>query len=1214
MKRWRVVSLLFLPVLVVLAALVFLGLTERGLRQLARTAVGVSGGTLAIEDVQGRLFGTWQLDGLRVQTAAADLACKKIVMQWQPLALLHGTVRIVKLHGEGVDVRIKEEGMTPGNSPFVLPDILLPLGFALTTFELEDLYIHGVAGVEIPPIDWISLDLVAERDHVALKGVEVRIPDTSVHMQGSVGLGGQWPLDLRGQWRMEEKNTGLLTADFVIRGVVTDLVAQIDLLTPVKTRVNFACSDPFGALRWQADTTRFQVRLTEINPDWPDLVLASFDIRASGTTDGYQGTAQLKGGWEHSESRSHLAYLPQTQVHAEFSGDSAGLEVSSLIAQLAAGAVPDKDVSSPREPGIAGAVTDRDVLNPREPGMAGAVTARGTIGWQDGLRWQVELEGKDVDPEPYFPDWKGRINTRINTSGWLQGDDFLSETQLMALDGNLLGYPLAGSGSVTVDGKGVQAKELLLRSGESELTVTGTVGTASKDGTGATSAMDLQVHFDTKNLGNMLPEAAGAAHLQASFQGSREAPEFSFELAASELSYQDNVLQSLTGSGQGTFSQQGEVAMKLTGEGMRAGTVVFTSLAAELGGTVAHHQLQATLTGAAGDMDLVLAGGLAAWSWQGEVHDLLLRLDPYGKWQLKSPTLLRIDGEGVDLASVCLEQGTASLCLQGGWQPSGEWQLDADLDSFACGLLYQWHLVSLPIEGRVTAFVRTAGVGARLVKGESRFSVPELQISVEDEDGREQLLHWTDNLLTLELVDSNLVSIAKSRFQDGSAIDATITVGQFSDLSSSWEELPIQGEIGLDVKNLASIAVLSNYAVKPTGTMKGTFAVQGLLRNPRLIGELRQTQGNIFIPATGITLEELLLSVMVKGEGEGMHLILDAASGPGKIKIVGDVAREEQGGWLVDANATGKAFEVAHLPEYEIIIDPDLHFVVRKGAMQLNGKVLVPRASITITEVDSSVTASGDVIVVDGGKEGERKDLPLNASVIVELGPDVAIDAFGLKGRLLGSVTVNDAPGLPLSGKGSLTVHDGIFVVRDRPLDISRGRFFFLGGPLDNPGVDVLAQKKNKNKTVGVIASGTVNDMDLKLFSDPPMAESDILTELLAGRSYSGTSHQVGSMVGAVATGIGLEQGGAFVENILSSLQDQFALNDIYVESGANSSDVSLMIGKELSKDLYISYGYDPFTSAGMFKARYDLWKGLSVETEVGADKSGADLLWSIEK
>lgn len=1208
MKRWRVVSLLLVPVLVVLAALAFLGLTERGLRQLARSVVGVSGGVLAIEDVQGRLVGTWQLDGVRVQTAAVDLICKKIVVQWQPLAFLRGTVRIVKLHGQGVDVRIKEEGLD--DSPFVLPDILLPLGVALTTFELEDLFIHGITGMELPRIEWIRLELAAERDHVALKGVEVRIPGASVLMQGSVGLGNKWPLDLQGRWRMEEKNTAPLAADFVIRGFVTDLVAQVDLLTPVKARVNLACSDPFGALRWQADTTLSQVRLAEINPDWLELVLKDINIRASGTTAGYQGTVQLEGGWGQS---------PQARVHAEFAGDLAGLGVTSLVAQLPAGAVPDKDVPK-------GAVTDRDVLMPREPGMAGAVTARGTIGWQAGLRWQVELEGKDVDPEPYFPGWEGRIHARINTSGRLQGDDFSSETQLVALDGNLLGYPLAGSGSVTVDNKGVQVKELLLRSGESELAVTGTVAAGATDG-----ATDLQVQFDTENLGTLLPEAGGAAHLLGSVQGSREAPEFSFELDGSELSYQDNVVQTLTGSGQGTFSPQGAVAVNLAGEGVQTGAGIFTSLIVELAGTVDRHQVLATLTGAAGDMDLVLAGGLAPWSWQGEVRDLLLQLDPYGKWQLQSPASLRIDGEGVDLASFCLAQGEASLCLQGGWQPSGDgqgrpgvagagdggsgqWQLNADLESFPSGLLYQWHLLSRPVDGMLTAFVRTEGVGARLVKGEARFSVPELQIGVEDEDGREQILRWTDTQLNLELVDSNLVGMAKSRFQDESAMDATIIIGQFSDLSSAWAGLPIQGEIGLDIKDLASIALLSSYAVKPTGSMKGTFAVQGLLGNPSLSGELRQIQGNIFIPATGITLEELLLSVMVKGEGEGMHLILDAVSGPGKIRIAGDIAREEQGGWLVDALATGKDFEAAHLPDYEILIDPDLHLVVRAGVMQVTGKVLVPRASVTIKEVQSSVTASPDVVIIDDGEEGERKDLPLNGSVVVELGPDVNVDAFGLKGRILGSVTVNITPGLPLTGKGSLTVHDGIFIVRNRPLDISRGRFFFLGGPLDNPGIDVLAQKKNKNKTVGVIASGTVHDMDLKLFSDPPMAESQILTELLAGRSYSETGHQVSNTVGAVATGIGLGQGGAFVENILSRLEDQFALNDIYVESGENSSDVSVMIGKELSEDLYISYGYDPFAAAGIFKARYDLWKGFSVETEVGVDKSGADLLWSIEK
>lgn len=1221
MKRWWGVSLFLLPGLIVLAGAAFLGLTESGFRQLAGIAVEVSGGALAIDGVQGRLAGKWRLDGLRVQAPAADLRCENVVGQWQPLALLQGTVRMVTVHAEGVDVRIKEEAQ--GDFSLVLPEILLPVGVVLDTLALKDVFIHGIAGVELPRFERISLSLAAAKDSVLLKGVEVISSGNSLHLQGSLVLADKWPLDLRGSWRLDEKDAGPWAADFVIRGVLTDLLAQVDLQSPVKTRVYLSCSDIFGQLRWQAKTSLSELRLGEIDPDLSGLILADIDLRASGTTTGYQGTAQLKGGW---------VQFPQAPFHAEFTGDLTGLRVSSLAAQLPPGADQER--------------------------LAGAVTARGLLDWQDGLRWQVELEAKNFNPEPYFSDWQGHVNARINTSGWVQGDAFSSETQLLSLDGDLLGYPVAGSGSVIVDGSGVEVQDLLLRSGDSELAVTGTVAAGvtaghgrssiagAHAGAGATSATDLRVRFDTANLGTLLPEAGGVAHLRGSVQGSRKAPEFSFELDGEALSYQSFFLQTVTGSGQGTFSPQGELEVKLAGKGLHAGTEVFTSVALELGGNVARHQVQAELTGPAGDINAVVAGGfeaaanrnesrcrelLTGQSWQGEIRDFVAHLDPYGDWKLQGPAPMRIDGEGVELASFCLEQGEARLCLQGGWQPSGngqgqpgavgarddgngQWQLNADLDSFACSLLYQWRVLSNPVEGRLAAFVRTTGVGARLVSMEGNLAVPELQIGVQDEDGREQFLRWTDTVLNLQLVDDTLVGMAKTRFQEGSAMDATINVGQFGDLSASWAGLPLQGEIGLDVKDLASLAVFSNYTVKPTGSMQGTFAVSGRVGNPRLSGELRQIEGNVFIPATGITLEGLLLSVMVTGEGEGMHLILDAVSGPGKIRIAGDLSREDQGGWLVDAMAAGKEFEVAHLPDYQILVDPELHLVVREGVMEFSGKVLVPKASVTIKDIDGSVAASGDVVVIDGGEEGGRKDLPLRGSILVELGPEVSVDAFGLKGQLLGSVTVSDAPGLPLTGKGSLTVHEGTFVVNNRALDISRGRFFFLGGPLDNPGIDVLAQRKIKNKTVGVVASGTVMDMDLKLFSDPPMAEDAILTELLAGRSSSGTSHQIGSMAGAVVSGMGLERGGTFVENIISRLEDQVSLSDIYVESGDASSDVSVMIGKDLSKDLYISYGYDPFTAAGIFKARYDLWKGFSVETEVGADKTGADLLWSIEK
>lgn len=1189
MKRWLVVSFLFLPALTVLAALAFLGLTENGLRQLANNAVKFSDGVLAFEDVQGRLFDTWQLNGLRVKTAAVDLHCKKIEMQWQPLALFHGTVRIVTFHGQGVDVQIKEEGQGQKSPSFVLPDILLPLGVALTTFELEDVFIHGISGMEMPRVERVSLELAAEKDRVALKKFEASIHGVSAHAQGNVVLGGKWPLDLQGGGSMEEKNSTLFAADFVIRGDLMDqLTAEVDVRTPVKNRVNLVCSDLFGEVRWQLDSTLSQVKLVDLNPEWPELVLASGDIKAEGTADRYQGTVQLEGTW---------AQFPQAEVHAEFSGNFTELQLSPLVARLPEG-------RSCADPG------GRDAGSSM---ACGIITAQGTVGWQDGVRWQVELEGKDIDPEPYFPAWTGRVNSRIKTMGRLQGDEFNSETQLLALDGDLLGYPLAGSGSVTVNGDVIQVQELLLRSGDSELGVTGTVGAVPGQHNvgGAINPLDLRVHFDSENLGNLLPEAGGKAHFQGTVQGSQDVPEFSFELDADQISYQDNVLQTLTGTGQGTLSPQGEVEVKLAGKGLRSG-MDLDSLSVELSGIVARHQLQAKISGDAGDMDVLLAGGLAAQSWQGEIRDLLLHLEPYGDWKLRNPSSLKINGELVDPAPVCLEQGETSICLQGGWQSSQQWQLNADLESFAGELLYNWGLVSRPVKGTLAASVQTKGTGARMTGGEARFSVPELQISVSDEDGQEQLLRWTDTFLDLRLVDSTLLSIAKTRFQDGSTIDATINIGQFGDFSSAWKELPIQGEISLDVKDLSLIAALSNYTVKPTGSMKGTFAVEGRVGNPRLQGELRQIKGNVFIPATGITLEDLLLSVMVKGEG--MHLVLDSVSGPGKIKIVGDITRDEQAGWQIDAIAMGKDFEVAHLSDYEIVIDPDLQFVLREGVMRVNGKALVPHAVININKFDGSVTASRDVIMMDGNEADKKMDPPLFVSVIIELGQDVNIDTFGLKGRLQGGVTVSDAPGLPLTGKGSLVLHEGTFVLKNHPLDIFRGRFFFTGGPLDNPGIDVLAQKKTKKKTVGVIVSGTVNDMELKLFSDPPMAESQILTELLAGRSISGTGNQMSSLVGAVATGIGFEEGGSFVSNVASRLQNQFGFDDIYVEGGESSSDVSVMIGKEVFEDLYISYGYDPFNAASLFRARYDLWKGFSVETEVGAEKTGADLLWSIEK
>ena len=1193
MKRWRIIGFPALLLLIVLAAFAYLGGSEQGLRQVARLAVHLSGGVLTIDNVSGRLADTWRLEGLRVQTVDVDLRCGRIEARWRPLALLHGAVRMTRLRGEGIDLLIKED--VHDTSPFVLPSLMLPVGVVVDAFEVKDFFIHDDTGFEMSRIERAAGKVAAERRQLFLQGGEISFASAAAHVQGSMGLDGKWPVDLRGGLRIaasEDPDATPLAADFVIGGTLSDPVAQVDLKSPALTKIHLVCTDLFNDTRWQGETTVAEMGgrdvlslwgvATAADADGQDLRFTDVRVRVSGTMDGYQGTVRMLGKWPASKAWPHLASLPPMAIDVEFAGDSYGFQVPSLAARL----------PYPLDDGGRG---------------GGELTAKGMVDWREDVRWQVALSGWEVALAPYLPDWTGQMSGAINIGGSLHGDVVSGAMELAALDGDLLGYPLSGSGQVRMDEKGVRVESLGLQSGESTIDVSGTVG----------DVMGLQVRGDVASLGNFWPEAAGMAHFQATVSGSRGAPEVSFTFDGAGIAYQDIAARSLSGSGESVLSPQGAVTGEFQGQDLRLGSLRFSTLAADVGGTMAGHRARATLSGVDGDIDIELGGALdigETKAWQGEIRDLLVNLDPYGKWRLKAPATLRVGVDGIALASACLAQGEASLCLEGEWQSGacGPWRLNADLDSFACGLFHQWRLFPWPVAGRLAVLARLQGEGTRLVRGNAGVTVPKLHMTVHDEDGKEQRLQWTDTLFSLELADTGLVTIAKTRLQDGGAIDAAIRVDGFGDLATSWAGLPVRGEIGLDIKDLTPLTFLSNYMVKPTGSVKGAFTLSGRVGSPSLSGELRQKDGDIFVPATGITLEELYLSVMMKGEAEGMALILEANSGVGQIRAAGNVARREDG-WRADVNVTGKEFELAHLTEYEVVIDPDLHLVIEDGVARVSGKVLVPRAVIAVNQVEGSVAASDDVIILDEKDRG-KKALPLSGMVTVELGRDVNVDSFGLKGRVEGSVIVTAAPGLPWTGKGNLTVHDGIYVLRDRALDVTRGHFSFIGGTLDNPGIEVLAQRKSNQKTVGLLVSGTIDDMEVKLFSDPPMAEGEILTALLSGRPYSGTNHQVSKTVREATAGVGLERGGALFGDLLAGLEERLPVDDIYMESGAEASDVSVIVGKELFKDLYISYGYDPFKAAGIFKARYDLWRRFSVETEVGADQTGADLLWSIEK
>jgi translocation and assembly module TamB len=204
-----------------------------------------------------------------------------------------------------------------------------------------------------------------------------------------------------------------------------------------------------------------------------------------------------------------------------------------------------------------------------------------------------------------------------------------------------------------------------------------------------------------------------------------------------------------------------------------------------------------------------------------------------------------------------------------------------------------------------------------------------------------------------------------------------------------------------------------------------------------------------------------------------------------------------------------------------------------------------------------------------------------------------------------------------LAGRGELDLVEGTFTIYGRSLKIERGRVLFTGGPIDNPGVDVRAQVKVSDEeargegyTVGVDISGLVQDLQYHLFSDPFMEDTEILSLMIVGHSLANSTQSEGNILEAAAVMLGVKGSSGFVKGIGNLLQ----LDDLHLEGSSTKEDMSLVLGKRVTKYLYIGYDLNMFNQLGQFRVRYDLTRGFSVETTSSSESTGADLIYTFER
>jgi translocation and assembly module TamB len=194
--------------------------------------------------------------------------------------------------------------------------------------------------------------------------------------------------------------------------------------------------------------------------------------------------------------------------------------------------------------------------------------------------------------------------------------------------------------------------------------------------------------------------------------------------------------------------------------------------------------------------------------------------------------------------------------------------------------------------------------------------------------------------------------------------------------------------------------------------------------------------------------------------------------------------------------------------------------------------------------------------------------------------------------------TVNET----LRGEGRIQVVEGRYAAYGQSLAIERGVLSFIG-PIDNPGIDVLAVRKTPTVTAGVQVRGTVQRPQVTLYSDPALPDTEKLSWLVLGHGLDQGGQQEFALL-QIAAGALMSQTESV--NFQAQLADALRIDTFELRAGEGEDLTSTVVsvGKRLSSRAILSYEQSLDGLSQVVKVLYQLSPHVRLEAQAGQQSS----------
>ena len=899
--------------------------------------------------------------------------------------------------------------------------------------------------------------------------------------------------------------------------------------------------------------------------EWADSILAIEQVvlNSQGGEIHATGSGRLDTRDDGLDYRAaveaHIRLPEQPAVSAQFeaAGDALGIHIETLSAQL----------------------------------LGGTLEGAGRITWAGEDAADFRLAFTDLDPSSLAPDWPGRLSGALEINGMPAGDDGL-EIHLSALEGEIRTLPVRGQGAVNI----TETTLLLRRTALS-------IGSASLEASGRLGKEDLALDatLEVPSLDALHDDARGVLSATAQVEGPRAAPRVTLEASGTRLGWREMRARTLRIDATADLSgtEISRIMAELDGFATAPGPGGALRLDAD--GTPEDHRVRIELERTRPDQrfQLGLEGGMVDARWTGRLTELAIEEDQQAIWALQRPAAVEASAEHASLGDACMAGTLGVLCMQGAWNRAGPWNGEAILSELDLAPLGEWLGGGLRARGIVTGriVVEADDDQFRALSGGLELTGGDLRLAEEDSS---PLITWEGGRLELEGDVSEARLALNLALADDDVVEGNITIGW------NMPDPPLAGRLEARLGELQLITELLPDLSDLEGHATVQASVSGTLGAPRILGRFEWLDGTAQLPMVGLRPRDI--NVIADLEDGVLSFRASGRSGEGGFEADG---RFDLGAKVVDGKATlrGDGLLLANLPEARVTATPDLRLSFSGREIVIGGEVGIPYARISGVGGPTAVTVSPDEVIVGPRARATEDDIRVMSRIRVSVGPDVQVQAAGLRGRVEGSIlTVMQPQALPW-GRGELRVVDGTFSAFGQNLQIDTGRLIYTGGPLENPGLDIRAVRKVNEITAGALVRGTLQQPEISIYSDPPLPRAEALSYLTLGKSLDQLQAGEQSTVNQAANSLALSGGGM----IARDLGRRLGFDDVSVTADDLTGGTSVVIGKYLGGGLYVSYGLGLFDTVNTLRLRYQINRRLSVEATSG-EEAAADLFYTFER